>query len=406
MVRYCYAFPSTVDLVDIDAYLSNTSYCAAAGNHDLDFDAPSDDHSFDTFRAVYGPEYFSFEIGQVHFITLDDVKYPCDDQDNLDGLHTFCTDPNRTTYNGVITERQMQWLKNDLAHVPKDKIIFLMMHIPILSYIDMNSVQHALDNAVELWETVGCVRSPDGVFLPEDCERKVIATFGHTHTVENMYPGEDFEGWRVALDAGSLPAGRAPGPVPFHHVIVGASCGSWWYGDFSINGNPIAADRVGSPNGYFIWEFNGTDYTEKFKASEQPAEKTMSIDFSTPSFRKWFGNLRDWFNAEPGAEDIPPENINTLPDTRQILKSELCQTYLNVNVWGGTRLSKVSVHIDGYKTIEMARTQPGEGETFRETLDVFALKRQMMIARHAFVNSKDERANGFELFRGEQCTFN
>ncbi|MEZ5582758.1 MAG: metallophosphoesterase N-terminal domain-containing protein [Candidatus Competibacteraceae bacterium] len=46
------------------------------GNHDLDFDAPDDDHSFDTFRREWGPEYYSFDIGDVHFVVLDDVKYP------------------------------------------------------------------------------------------------------------------------------------------------------------------------------------------------------------------------------------------------------------------------------------------------------------------------------------------
>ena len=75
-------------------------------NHDLDFDATSDEHSFDTFRREWGPEYYSFDIGQVHFITLDDVKYPCLDEDNQDGLHGGCEDniENGATYNGVITQ--------------------------------------------------------------------------------------------------------------------------------------------------------------------------------------------------------------------------------------------------------------------------------------------------------------
>src|SRR5918999_201144 len=40
------------------------------GNHDLDFDAPSDAHSFDTLRREWGPPYYSFDIGQVHFVAL------------------------------------------------------------------------------------------------------------------------------------------------------------------------------------------------------------------------------------------------------------------------------------------------------------------------------------------------
>ncbi|MCY4302715.1 MAG: hypothetical protein OXC68_13410 [Aestuariivita sp.] len=33
------------------------------GNHDLDFGATDDQHSFDTFRREWGPEYYSFDVG-------------------------------------------------------------------------------------------------------------------------------------------------------------------------------------------------------------------------------------------------------------------------------------------------------------------------------------------------------
>ena len=53
----------------------------------------------------------------------------------------------------------------------------------------------------------------------------------------------------------------------------------------------------------------------------------------------------------------------------------------------------------------MARTQAGTGEGIKETLDPYVLKRQMMVARHAYVTQGDPRANGFELSRGaQQCT--
>ena len=57
-----------------------------AGNHDLDFDATEDAHSFDTFRREWGPEYYSFDIGKVHFVVLDNVRYPCNGVDD----HPFC----------------------------------------------------------------------------------------------------------------------------------------------------------------------------------------------------------------------------------------------------------------------------------------------------------------------------
>ena len=66
------------------------------GNHDLDWDAEHDAHSFDTFRREWGPEYYSFDIGRVHFIVLDNVRYPCNGIDD----HAFCNPERRPTYNG------------------------------------------------------------------------------------------------------------------------------------------------------------------------------------------------------------------------------------------------------------------------------------------------------------------
>ena len=100
--------------------------------------------------------------------------------------------------------------------------IFLAMHIPIYAFIDQYSPKHAVDNIIELYEALGCTSTPssaaagvsrqsaalpDNIFLPENCARKVISLHAHTHTNDNMLPGESFEGFNTALGA------RAGGPV-------------------------------------------------------------------------------------------------------------------------------------------------------------------------------------------------
>lgn len=62
----------------------------SAGNHDMDFDSPENIHSFDTFKREFGPDYYSFDIGQVHFVVMNDVFYPCTPDMNEDGLHDWC----------------------------------------------------------------------------------------------------------------------------------------------------------------------------------------------------------------------------------------------------------------------------------------------------------------------------
>lgn len=377
------------------------------GNHDLDFDAPTDRNSFDTFKREWGPAYYSFDIGEVHFVVLDDVKYPCTpEEDNLDGLHgngDQCDTPDTNpTYNGVITEEQMRWLKNDLAHVPKRKLVVLNMHIPIYSFVDQKMARQMVDNQVQLFEAVGCVRASDGTFPPEKCARPLLALSGHTHTLEQIRPGEAFEGWHTTLDRGALPPGRSAGPSPFPQIVTGAASGSWWSGDFDSSVVPESWQRLGGPRGYLVFEFDGPKYKDLFKATNMAADRQMSIDLLTPDFREWYEMLAAWRNDNPAADAVPPRNINDLPDTKQVLVEELGETYLSANVWNGSKESVVEVSFDGHPAHRMKRTQAGEGEAILETLDPFALKRQMMIARHGYVTSGDPRANGFELFKGSQ----
>ncbi|MCT4574233.1 hypothetical protein N3930_45680, partial [Bacillus thuringiensis] len=68
------------------------------GNHDIDFDATEQDHAFDSYRAGLGPEYYSYDVGDAHFVALNNVEYP------------FSGD---TLYNGAIDEEQMEWLRQD-----------------------------------------------------------------------------------------------------------------------------------------------------------------------------------------------------------------------------------------------------------------------------------------------------
>jgi hypothetical protein len=361
------------------------------GNHDLDFDAPGDAHSYDTFQREWGPAYYSFDIGHVHFVVLDDVRYPCEpDPDNLDGRHDFCNNPQTSpTYNGVITPRQMAWLRNDLAHVPPDKLIVLNMHIPIQTFIDSNSTQHQVDNALELYDLLGYGPSGNPV-------RPALALSGHTHTVENLRPGELFAGWATALGE------RSPGAIPFPQIVVGAACGAWWAGDFDANGVPESWDRLGGPRGYYIIEFTGNTYRDTFKATGKPIGQQMSVDFLTPPFEAWAQQLMDWAETDPAADAAPPVNINDLPDTKMIPRNELASTKLSVNVWNGSRDSLVYVQYDDSGiTMPMQRTQAGYGEDILQTLDPYALKRQLQVARHAFISdSGNPRAQGFEQFRG------
>jgi Calcineurin-like phosphoesterase len=128
------------------------------GNHDVDFDSPTNANSFDTFKREWGPTYYSFDIGDVHFIVLNDVRYPCTpEQDDQDGLHPESDEPQTNPiFNAVITEDQIQWLENDLAHVPMDRLIVFNMHVPMDSFILQNNARETVDKGLELTKALGC----------------------------------------------------------------------------------------------------------------------------------------------------------------------------------------------------------------------------------------------------------
>ncbi|MCP5053928.1 MAG: hypothetical protein GY940_42565, partial [bacterium] len=90
------------------------------GNHDLNFRAKDHTTEAETFKRVYGPDYYSFNYGKVHFIVLNTVKYSgWDTKKNKKG-----------PYVGYVHDRQLKWLERDLAFVPRDHLVVLTMHIP------------------------------------------------------------------------------------------------------------------------------------------------------------------------------------------------------------------------------------------------------------------------------------
>jgi hypothetical protein len=254
------------------------------GNHDANYDSPDDEHQFETFTRYFGPTYYSFDYGQVHFVVLDTVMW--------DGKR----------YHGEISAQQMEWLKNDLSFVPADRLIVLNMHIPIVSWIDRLTEEgrHMVSNRDQLYALL------EG--------RPALALGGHTHTVEHFMPGEEHEGWN--------------GATPIPQIIVGAACGSWWSGDTDERGLPLTYQRDAAPSGHMVFEFNGNQFTEHYKAAGKPLDWQMNISFNS---RRAHG--------QPGGalSDLPAATI---------FSQELGSTTVVANVWNGSQKSVVECQID------------------------------------------------------------
>ncbi len=81
------------------------------GNHDMNYEAPDDALSRETFKRVFGARHHAFQHGGATFFLLDNVEY-------------LGTDPARPLsnggYRGRFGPRQLAFVRNVLAHVPAD----------------------------------------------------------------------------------------------------------------------------------------------------------------------------------------------------------------------------------------------------------------------------------------------
>jgi hypothetical protein len=196
------------------------------GNHDLDTDALDDQDSDETFHRHFGPNYYSWNYGDVHFVALDTVEWQ------------------GTRYRGALGDQQLEWLAADLKHVPQDRLIVLTMHIPI-------------------WDPGGrdCHDRQRLLNLLEDRAR-VLALTGHNHQhLHTFFTGD--QGWH--------------GAGQFHQLMTAAVCGSWWSGPKDVRGIPVSDNRDGVPNGYVFVDFDGNSYVTELKPASLDRELRMRI---------------------------------------------------------------------------------------------------------------------------------
>ncbi|MFE0268816.1 calcineurin-like phosphoesterase C-terminal domain-containing protein [Nocardiopsis alba] len=324
------------------------------GNHDLDFDAPSAEHSFDTFRAQLAPAYYSYDVGDVHVIALNTVDYPCvAADDSPEGIEDHCSDPEGSpSYNGRIGDDQLAWLESDLENVDPDKLVVVAGHIALLNYADEGSAVHQVDQVARVHELL------EG--------REAVSVAGHSHSIENMRTGDDVEGWRDLFGIEGL---------PFPHITVGAISGDWYSGEVGEEGYPTAIGRDGGRPGVVTLDIEGSDFQERYTVTGESDDVQTQLGINSPTYRAWFDERREW-NDDPVGE--APELDAPLVLDRDDLADG---SWLTTNFFLGSTGSTVEVSIDGGPVEEAVRTQRMEGEAVNvgvEYSDPYAVAQQLV----------------------------
>lgn len=262
------------------------------GNHDVDYQAPTDNRTLDTFTRHFGPPYYSFNWGKVHFVMLDNIYYTWPNPERPVGYGG---------YEARLDDRQLAWLANDLAVVPTDTLIVLGMHSP---FLDVNSPDRVKSNLQNL---------PDVLDLLMRFEN-VVAVAGHLHTTEHYYFTPK-DGWH--------------GKGTFHQHTIATVSGSWWMGPKDDRGIPYTVQMDGTPNGYHVMTVDGTNFSMRYKAASFPDDYQMRIMIQTA----------------PGNHFVS-----------EVQSSQLESSHVLINVFDGGPNTIVEFQVDDEKYVGTERT--------------------------------------------------
>lgn len=202
------------------------------GNHDVNYMAPNDLLSDETYERVFGPATYALVYGDVHFIVVDDV------------IHK--SEVGSRSYVGGLRPDQMEFVSNYLGIVPKDDLVVLTMHIPLAQHGDSfrKSDQKKLFDLLKDFPNT-------------------LSISAHTHVHDNRYFHKDSSDWQREQ--------------PHHHFNVGTTSGSWWNGMRGETDVPHTMMRDGTPNGYSFISFNGAEYIIDWKVAGSPEDHRMNI---------------------------------------------------------------------------------------------------------------------------------
>ena len=200
-------------LNDVNA-IQNLQIFHTIGNHDHDMNATGDFYTAAKFKEKLCPTYYSFNVGDIHYVVLDDIE--------CTNASASTSDGSVRSYKNNLTSEVLDWLKKDLSFVPKTTPLVVTLHAPVH---DRNGNASIGNNSV---------------FLSLIYDYNTTIVSGHSHVVYNVVKSK------------------------FKEQNNGAVCAAWWWaGKYNPTFN-IGTD--GAPSGYRITSVSGKDQKSLFKA--------------------------------------------------------------------------------------------------------------------------------------------
>lgn len=292
-----YYFPQYLNT--INSQIKNLQIFHTMGNHDNDFQTRSDYDAAVKYVDQICPTYYSFNIGKVHYVVMDDI-----DCSNYDGTKS-------RNYVTSLSAEQLDWLAKDLSHVAKTTPVVVAMHVQVFYPTTSGfKIDHNQVNTLRLFDIL------DGY--------TVRFVTGHTHKLFNVTP-----------DAPIVDGHN------FREYNSGSVCASWWWSGNLTPGIHIGTD--GTPGGYGIWDVTGTDFQCLYKSTGWPEEY---------QFRSY-----DLNNVHFSMADVPlmPADV---PDSVKKVYQQYVDAYpqnsnneVLINIWNWNSDWTLNVTDENHKTL-------------------------------------------------------
>lgn len=205
------------------------------GNHDNDPSIPHGDNTdflaAGQFRNIMGPNYYSYNIGKIHYIVLDDIVY----LNNAKSGTTYKTGVvGERDYYEKLSDDQLAYLEKDLSYVTdKNTPIMICVHAPFWSLNSSFACTVFSSNNSSALNKVKALLAG---------YKTVHVLSGHRHHMFNIEPASNI----------------------MEHTLGAVGGNLWWGGYYS--GHPTCKD--GTPGGWEVFYINGTDISWQFHSLE------------------------------------------------------------------------------------------------------------------------------------------
>ena len=301
------------------------------GNHDNNPYVRGDNNGSKIYRSTVAPTYYSFDLGEVHYIILDNIEWI-----NTNGSNGFVGERD---YNERVDAVQLAWLKEDLSHIAdKSKPVVICAHCQFHSNRNASfKVEKHMRNTSEV---LACLSGFTNVHIMT----------GHAH-------------YNMTMEINNN--------IMEHNV--GAICETWWQSSSASLLEGRGINRDGTPAGYAVFELKGSDLKWYYKSiGFDKSMQFRAYDMNNVMRERWESALK---TQEP-ARDTNGDDYGNLEDN-----------IIYINVWDYDSTWKIEVTEEGNsKPLTVTRVFDRD-PLHTATTDVLLGKAGLLIEEHASVRT-------------------